>query len=170
MQANRCWKFGENIDTDQILPSQYMVLSSVEEMMKHAMEPQSAQFAKEVKEGDVIVAGPNFGCGSSREQAPMVLKAHGVKAVIAPSFGRIYFRNSINLGLLSIELKEADEISDGDLVSVDIESGTVFNATSGKEYRFEPPSGLPKKILESGGLLAYLDEQKKADASQASTS
>lgn len=168
MQTNRCWKFGGNIDTDQILPSQYMVLSSVEEMMRHAMAPQSPHFAQEVKPGDVIVAGLNFGCGSSREQAPMVLKAHGIKAVIAPSFGRIYFRNSINLGLLAIELKETDEISDGDRVTVDMDNGIVSNTTTGKEYRFEPLSGLPRKILDAGGLLAFLDEQKKTQPGQTS--
>nr|VFK00027.1 MAG: 3-isopropylmalate dehydratase, small subunit [Candidatus Kentron sp. H]VFK00901.1 MAG: 3-isopropylmalate dehydratase, small subunit [Candidatus Kentron sp. H]VFK04776.1 MAG: 3-isopropylmalate dehydratase, small subunit [Candidatus Kentron sp. H] len=161
MQTNRCWKFGEDINTDQILPSQYLLLSSVEEMMKHAMAPEAPHFAQEVKPGDIIVAGANFGCGSSREQAPMVLKAHGIKAVIAPSFGRIYFRNAINLGLLTIELKETAEFNDGDRIAMDVDDGVVFNATTRKEYRFEPPSGLPKKILDAGGLLAYLDGQKK---------
>lgn len=163
MSENRCWKFGENLDTDQILPSQYLVLSSVSDMMKHAMEPQGRDFAKLVKAGDVIVGGGNFGCGSSREQAPMVLKASGIAAVIAPSFGRIYFRNSINMGLLTIELPQTaiDEINDGDALSVDAAKGLVVNATSGKRYTFEPLQGLPRDILDAGGLLPYLDQQKK---------
>lgn len=155
----RCWLFGDNIDTDQIIPSQYLVFP-LKDMLAHAMEPQSEVFAKEVQKGDFIVAGGNFGCGSSREQAPLVLKTLGLRAIIAKSFSRIFFRNSINIGLPLIEIPDIHEISDGDLLSVDLEKGDLLNAKTGKKYSFLPPTGLVKEIFDSGGLLPYLESQK----------
>ncbi len=159
MSAQRCWTFGENIDTDQIIPSQYLVFP-LKDMLSYAMEPQSDRFAKEVKPGDFIVAGGNFGCGSSREQAPLVLKTLGLRAIIAKSFSRIFFRNSINIGLLLIEISAGEEFSDGDLLSADAEKGELRNTTTGKSYRFSPPTGLVKEIFDAGGLLPYLERQK----------
>lgn len=160
MNGQRCWLFGDNIDTDQIMPSQYLVFT-LDEMISHTLETQSDHFAKEVKQGDFIVAGENFGCGSSREQAPLVLKKLGVKAIVAKSFSRIFYRNCINIGLLLIELNNIDEFSDSDLLSIDAEKGTLQNITKGKAYTFFPPTGLVKDIFEAGGLLQYIEKNKE---------
>ncbi len=157
MSKGNCWKFGDNIDTDQILPSQYLVYP-LEEMLKHILETQSKEFAKEVESGDVIVAGNNFGCGSSREQAPLVLKEVGIKAIIAQSFARIFYRNAINMGLLPIELKDTSGINEGDSISVDYKKGLVINETAGKKYSFTPLDGMVKNIFEEGGLIPYINK------------
>lgn len=156
MSSNRAWVFGDNIDTDQIIPSQYLVAPSLETMKQHTFAPQGRDFARLVRTGDIVVGGVNFGCGSSREQAPLVLQACGVQAVIAKSFARIFFRNSINLGLFLIELPEADEILDGEQLMLDVEQGTLISCGSGRHYKFDPPAGLPRQILNEGGLLNYL--------------
>jgi len=158
MNAQRCWVFGENIDTDQIIPSQYLVLP-LNEMLPHALETQSDHFAKEIKPGDFIVAGANFGCGSSREQAPWVLKDLGLRAIIAKSFSRIFFRNCINIGLLLIEISKIEEFSDGHILSINVDKGKLTNETTGKHYLFSAPTGLVKEIFDAGGLLPYLLKQ-----------
>ena len=158
MKTNRCWLFGDNIDTDQIMPSQYLLLPP-EQTLNHVLETQSSTFAKEVKPGDFIVAGDNFGCGSSREHAPLALKRIGLSAIIAKSFARIFFRNSINLGLPLIELPEAGEFADGDMLSVDPKRGLLVNATQKKEYSFPPFEGIVKNIFDEGGLIPYLEKK-----------
>lgn len=170
MLTNRAWVFGDNIDTDQILPSQYLMLSSLEMMKQHTFAPLGRDFAELVNAGDIIVGGVNFGCGSSREQAPQVLQACGVQAVVAKSFARIFFRNSINLGLFLIELPEADEIHDGQQLTLDIHEGILTNNSSGKHYRFDPPTGLPRQILDEGGLLNYLAKVNAAQQKQGTKS
>lgn len=155
MSEKKCWKFGDNIDTDQILPSQYLVYP-LEKMLSHILETQSDSFAKEVQPGDVVVAGNNFGCGSSREQAPLVLKEVGIRAIIAESFARIFYRNAINMGVLPIEIKDTSDFNDGDSLLVDIANGVVTNKTSGKTYKFPPLEGMVKEIFDKGGLIPYI--------------
>ncbi|HEV3157052.1 MAG TPA: 3-isopropylmalate dehydratase small subunit [Candidatus Baltobacteraceae bacterium] len=156
MISGRTWAFGDNIDTDQIIPSQYLVLRSIDEMATHSLETQRKEFASQVRPGDVIVAKQNFGCGSSREQAPTVLRALGVGAIIATSFARIFFRNSINMGIPVIVLPQAGEINEGDQLDIDLASGTIENRTNGRRYSFAPLEGLPAEIMAAGGLIPYL--------------
>jgi len=156
MMEGRVWKYGDDINTDVIFPGKYTYQPmEPAEMAEHAMEDLDSSFAKEVKTGDVIVAGFNFGCGSSREQAATCLKAAGVAAVIAKSFSRIFFRNAINNGLPVIELKDGiDAMKKGDTLSVDFENGIVHH--EGNEYHF---LALPKEvlsILEDGGLIPHV--------------
>lgn len=155
MSKNNCWRFGDNIDTDQILPSQYLVFP-LDAMLSHILETQSDRFAKEVKVGDFIVAGDNFGCGSSREQAPLVLKEAGIKAIIAQSFARIFYRNAINMGLFPIELKDTSEFKDGDSLQINYEDGLVINNSTNKKYSFAPLEGMVKDIFDKGGLVPYI--------------
>jgi len=156
MIEGRVWKYGDDVNTDVIFPGKYTYQPlEPAEMAEHAMEDLDSSFAKEVKKGDVIVAGYNFGCGSSREQAATCLKAVGIAAVIAKSFSRIFFRNAINNGLPVIELKDgADEMGKGDTVSIDFEAGTVTHERN--TYHFPP---LPKEvlaILNDGGLIPHV--------------
>jgi 3-isopropylmalate/(R)-2-methylmalate dehydratase small subunit len=155
MYTGKVHFFGNDIDTDQIIPSQYLVLPSLEEMVKHAMEPIKKDFYKEFEKGDVIVGGRNFGCGSSREQAPGVLKVMGVSVIIAQSFARIFYRNCINLGVPVIELSEAGSIDEGDVVSVDFERGIITNKTNGREYCFPKYSKFVQTLVDAGGLIEY---------------
>jgi len=159
MIEGRVWRYGDDVNTDVIFPGKYTYQPlTPEEMATHALEDLDPSFAKEVKPGDVIVAGANFGCGSSREQAASCLKAAGVAAVIAKSFSRIFFRNAINNGLPVIELKEGiDEIEKGDTVKIDFETGIVLH--KGNEYHFPV---LPKEvlaILENGGLIPHVKKE-----------
>jgi len=159
MIEGRVWRYGDDVNTDVIFPGKYTYQPlTPEEMATHALEDLDPSFAKEVKPGDVIVAGTNFGCGSSREQAATCLKAAGVAAVIAKSFSRIFFRNAINNGLPVIELKEGiDEIEKGDTVKIDFENGIVIH--EGNEYHFPalPPEVLA--ILEDGGLIPHVRKE-----------
>ena len=159
MIEGRVWRYGDDVNTDVIFPGKYTYQPlTPEEMATHALEDLDPSFAKEVKPGDVIVAGTNFGCGSSREQAATCLKAAGVAAVIAKSFSRIFFRNAINNGLPVIELKEGiDEIEKGDTVKIDFQSGIVIH--EGNEYHFPalPPEVLA--ILEDGGLIPHVRKE-----------
>ncbi len=157
MKQARVWKFANDVDTDQIIASQYIILPTIEEMKGHAFESLDKSFAGEVRQGDVIVAGENFGCGSSREQAPSVLKALGIEAIIAQSFARIFFRNAINTGLPVIICKEAhDAVQQGGTLELDLEGGRIF--VDGKEFTCTRLPEHMQKILNSGGLLAYLNE------------
>lgn len=152
----KTWVYKDNIDTDVIIPARYLNTSEPSELAKHCMEDIDKDFAKEVKIGDIIVAGENFGCGSSREHAPIAIKASGVSVVIAKSFARIFFRNSINIGLIVLKNdKLPDEISKGDEIEIDTEKGVVKNLTTGKEYATPAYTGSIKELIEAGGLVNY---------------
>lgn len=158
--TSNAWVYKDNVDTDVILPARYLNTSEASELAKHCMEDIDGSFAKEVKEGDVIVAGENFGCGSSREHAPLAIKVSGVKAVIAKSFARIFFRNAINIGLVVLKNdKLPDEISKGDEIQIDTENGIIKNLTTGKEYTTTVYSGSIKELIEAGGLVNYTKER-----------
>ena len=148
------FRYGRDVNTDVIIPARYLNTSDPAELAKHAMEDLDATFVERVKPGDIIVADENFGCGSSREHAPVALKAAGVSCVIAKSFARIFYRNSINTGLAILECPEAaDAISDGDRVSVDTETGAITDETTGKSFTAEPFPPFIAEIIEAGGLV-----------------
>ena len=147
-------KFGDNVDTDVIIPARYLNRSDEEWLASHCMEDIDADFAKNVKKGDIMVAKANFGCGSSREHAPISIKASGVSCVIASTFARIFYRNAINIGLAILECNEAaEEINDGDEVEVDFDSGLITNLTSGKTYQAQPFPPFIQNIIKNGGLM-----------------
>ena len=153
----RVWKFGSNIDTDVIIPARYLNVSDPDELAKHCMEDERLQFVKEVKNGDIIVAGTNFGCGSSREHAPMAIKAKGISCVIATSFARIFYRNAFNIGLPILESKDASEaFSDGDQVSVDLSSGELTALDGSKRFFAKPIPDFMKEIIRDGGLVEHI--------------
>ncbi len=154
MQKGKAYKFGDNIDTDAIIAARYLNVSDFDALKAHCMEDIDDAFAKAVKPGDYIVAGENFGCGSSREHAPAVIKACGVSAVIAKSFARIFYRNAINIGLTIIECPAAaEEAEDGDIFLADVVKGSVTNVTKNKTYGFLPYPPEIMSIIERGGLL-----------------
>lgn len=153
------WKFGSDIDTDAIIPGRYLILNSPEELAKHAFEGVRSDFASGVKAGDIIIAGTNFGCGSSREHAPLALKGAKVKCVIAKSFARIFFRNSINIGLPLLECSETDRINEGDELDVDFTTGLITNRTDGKVYQATPLPDFVRGIVDAGGLIEYTRQQ-----------
>ena len=156
----RAWKFGKNIDTDAIIPARHCNTADPQELAKHCMEDADPDFVKKMKPGDFIVADSNFGCGSSREVAPISIKAAGVSAVIAKSFARIFFRNSINIGLPILECPAAvDGIAEGDEVEVEPATGTIRNLTRGETYRAEPFPDFLQRIIDRGGLLGYVEER-----------
>jgi 3-isopropylmalate/(R)-2-methylmalate dehydratase small subunit len=160
----RAWLFGDNVDTDQIVPAEYLVTMDRAELAKHAFARARPDFAGSVSQGDVVVAGRNFGCGSSREHAPRALQGASVSCVIAKSFARIFFRNAINIGLPVIE---ADiEASEGDIVSVDLESGRLVNESSGKEYEFRGYPQFVMMLVDKGGLIPYTKEMLQCTGSQ----
>ena len=157
MAKGTIFKFHNDLDTDQIIASQYLLLPNLEEMKEHAFESLDPDFPKKVKPGDFVVGGENFGCGSSREQAPGVLKALGVQAIVAKSFARIFYRNAINIGLPILECPEASEkIQDGDEVSIDFDSGVITNETKGETYQALPFPDFIKDIMAKGGLIAQI--------------
>lgn len=155
----RAWKFGNDIDTDAIIPGRYLVINDPEELAKHLFEGIRPEFAESVRPGDIIVAGTNFGCGSSREHAPLAIKAAGVEAVVARSFARIFFRNSINIGLPLLICADAEKIDDGDSVVVDISNGVVNNISKKESYPTTPLPPFLQEIVRSGGLLNYTKRQ-----------
>lgn len=147
-------KYGDNVDTDVIIPARYLNSADPAELAKHCMEDIDINFVKEVKKGDLIVAERNFGCGSSREHAPLAIKASGVSCVIASSFARIFYRNAINIGLAILECEEAArDIKNGDEVEADFDTGVITNHTTGKTYLAEPFPPFIQNIIEKGGLL-----------------
>lgn len=147
-------KYGDNVDTDVIIPARYLNTSDHKELASHCMEDIDKTFVSRVKHGDIMVAGQNFGCGSSREHAPIAIKASGVSVVIAKSFARIFYRNAINIGLAIVECPEAAEgISEGDNVEADLDNGIIRNITTGKEYKTAPFPEFVQKIIENGGLM-----------------
>ncbi len=158
----KAFKYGANVDTDVIIPARYLNTAEPAELAAHCMEDIDKTFVSRVKPGDMIVAGPNFGCGSSREHAPVAIKASGVSCVIAPSFARIFYRNAINMGLAIMECPEASEaITDGDELEVDFDTGVIFNATTGKSFQAEPFPEFIKKIIEADGLVGYISKKKE---------
>ncbi|MCJ7562162.1 MAG: 3-isopropylmalate dehydratase small subunit [Thermoplasmata archaeon] len=153
----KAWVFGDNVDTDQIIPAEYLVTMNSAELAKHAFVKVMPEFPVNVKEGDVIVAGRNFGCGSSREHAPRALMGAGVSCVVAESFARIFFRNAINIGLPVIEATL--EVDQGDDVEVDVSKGVVRNNSSGKETTFASYPPFVMMLMEKGGLVPYTKER-----------
>jgi 3-isopropylmalate/(R)-2-methylmalate dehydratase small subunit len=155
-------KFGDNVDTDVILPGKYLVLIDPNDLAKHAMEGLDADFPAKAKKGIVVVGGKNFGCGSSREQAPLALKYSGVKCVLAESFARIFFRNAINIGLPAIECKGISAaVDNGDEITVDFEAGTIQDVTKGKSFQVAKLPPFILEILADGGLIEYLRREMK---------
>jgi len=153
----RAWRVGDNINTDLIIAGKYKLsITNIDELSKHAMEALIPGFAEKVSKGDVIVAGRNFGCGSSREQAPLVLKHLGIGAVIAESFARIFYRNAINIGLPALECRDVHRISDGDILEVNLASGIIRNMTKNEDYRVKPIPPALLEILTEGGLVSYV--------------
>ena len=152
--SGRVHRYGRDIDTDVIIPARYLNTSDPLELAKHCMEDLDAQFVTKVEPGDILVTDENFGCGSSREHAPIAIKAAGVSVVIAKSFARIFYRNAINTGLPIMEAPEAvDAIRDGDVVTVDADTGTITNETTGETFQAQPFPPFIKEIIESGGLV-----------------
>ena len=147
-------KYGSNVDTDVIIPARYLNTADPKELAAHCMEDIDTEFVKNVKAGDIMVADRNFGCGSSREHAPIAIKASGISCVISATFARIFYRNAINIGLAILECEEASkDIKDGDDVSVDFDTGIITNNTTGKTYQAEPFPPFIQNIIEKGGLL-----------------
>lgn len=152
----KVFKYGANVDTDAIIPARYLNMHEPHELAAHCMEDIDADFIKNVKQGDIIAADANFGCGSSREHAPMSIKASGISCVIAKSFARIFFRNAINIGLPLLECEEAEtHINPGDTVEVDLEKGKVTNITTGKSFHAKPYPEFMMEIVDAGGLVEY---------------
>jgi len=157
MVQGKIHKYGDNVDTDVIIPARYLNTADHKELASHCMEDIDKDFTKKVKDGDIMVGGANFGCGSSREHAPIAIKNSGISCVIAKTFARIFFRNSINIGLAILECPEASErISDGDEVSIDFDSGIITNITKNETYKAEPFPEFVKNIIDSDGLLNSL--------------
>lgn len=149
------WKFGKNIDTDLIIAARYLNTTDERELAKHLMEDARSDFVSLIKPNDIIVADENFGCGSSREHAPIAIKAAGISAVIAPYFARIFYRNAFNTGLLVLELDEVDKIKEGDILFIDVKKGIIHNQSANEEYHFKPIPEFMLKLLDSGGLMQY---------------
>ncbi|MGB4366689.1 MAG: 3-isopropylmalate dehydratase small subunit [Acetomicrobium sp.] len=151
----RAHKFGDDINTDYVIAGKYTKTLNLSDLATHLFEDIDPDFSKKVKPGDVVVAGRNFGCGSSREQAPVAIRESGISAVLAKSFARIFFRNAINIGLPAL-ICDTDEINKGDELEIDLEKGIVFNVTRNKEISMEPMPAIMKDILKEGGLVSFL--------------
>jgi len=153
----KAWKFGDNINTDEIIPARYLNTSDPNELAKHCMEDADPLFPKKLSSGDIIVGGKNFGCGSSREHAPIAIKAAGVACVIAASFARIFFRNAFNMGLMILESEEASKkISTGEILEVNASKGEINNLTKNEIYSVKPIPEFMQELIKSGGLLEYI--------------
>jgi 3-isopropylmalate/(R)-2-methylmalate dehydratase small subunit len=160
MLKGKVHKYGADVNTDEIIPARYLYLSEPDELAAHCMEDIDAEFLSKVEQGDIIVATTNFGCGSSREHAPIAIKASGISCVIAKSFARIFFRNSINIGLPLLESAEAvDNINKSDIVEVDLASGTITNTRSGKKFTAKPYPGFMGELIAAGGLIEYTKKE-----------
>lgn len=161
----KAWKFGSDIDTDGIIPARYLVSSDATELAKHCMEDVDRDFVRNLESGDIIVAEKNFGCGSSREHAPIAIKAAGISCVIAKSFARIFYRNAFNMGLPIIECPEAaDRIEQGDRLRIELSEGTIFNLTKGETYQAMPIPPFMQELLDCGGLMNYVSERRRKHA------
>ncbi|MCD6197306.1 MAG: 3-isopropylmalate dehydratase small subunit [Deltaproteobacteria bacterium] len=153
----KVWKFGKNIDTDVIIPARYLNTSDPAELAKHCMEDADPDFSKKIKPGDIIVAGKNFGCGSSREHAPIALKAAGIGCIIAPSFARIFYRNAFNMGLPIFECDETSGVlKQGDDVEVDADTGEIRNLTTGDVFKAQPIPPFMQELISDGGLIPHV--------------
>lgn len=162
MIEGKVWKFGDDVDTDVIIPARYLNTSDPEELAKHCMEDIDPNFSRKVSPGDIVVAGKNFGCGSSREHAPIAIKGAGIAAVVASSFARIFYRNSFNMGLPIFEAPGAvDRISAGDILVIDLERGVINNRTTGERYSTKPIPGFMRELIEAGGLMQYMRKKMK---------
>jgi 3-isopropylmalate/(R)-2-methylmalate dehydratase small subunit len=153
-------KFGNDINTDDIISAKYLVSTDAKELGLHCMESISPDFTKKIQPGDIIVAGKNFGCGSSREHAPLAIKGCGISAVIAQSFAAIFFRNAINIGLPFLESADTDRINDGDLLEIDLSAGVIKNLTQDKTYKTQAFPQFLQEIVEKGGLMAYVKAKR----------
>jgi len=154
--AGKVWKYGDNVDTDAIIPARYLNVSETEELARHCMEDIDATFAGGVQPGDIIIAGENFGCGSSREHAPLAIKGAGVSCVVAENFARIFYRNAINVGLPILECAEAvEEMESGDRLAVDLVDGVITNERTGRTYQTSPFPAFILEIIQAGGLVPY---------------
>lgn len=158
--AGRAWRFGKNIDTDLIIAARYLNTTDERELAKHLMEDARSDFVAQIKAGDIIVAGENFGCGSSREHAPLAIKAAGIRAVLAPYFARIFYRNAFNMGLLVLEFDAVERVNELDIIAIDMKNGIIINRTKGEEYAFKPIPDFMLKLLDSGGLMQYATRTK----------
>jgi 3-isopropylmalate/(R)-2-methylmalate dehydratase small subunit len=157
--AGRAWRFGDDIDTDAIIPGRYLVINDPRELALHLFEGVRPQMAVQVRAGDIVVGGENFGCGSSREHAPLALKGSGVSAVVAKSFARIFFRNAINIGLPLFICSEVDKIHDADPIEIDMAGGVIHNLASGESYKTTPLPSFLRDIVDAGGLIEYTKRQ-----------
>ena len=162
-RTGKAWRYGDNVDTDVIIPARYLTTTDEKELAAHALEDLDPDFASGVKAGDVVVAGENFGCGSSREHAPVALRGTGIAGVVAASFARIFFRNAINTGLPIFTCPEAVAATEaGAQVVLDVESGTVRNVTKGKDFQAEPLPGFVMDIVKAGGLVEWVRSNRGA--------
>jgi 3-isopropylmalate/(R)-2-methylmalate dehydratase small subunit len=158
----RVWRFGNDIDTDAIIPARYLNTSDPKELARHVMEDADKNFSDKLKAGDLIVAGKNFGCGSSREHAPIAIKASGIQAVIAKSFARIFYRNAFNIGLPIFESSDASErIKEGDNIELDADNGIIKNLTTGEQYKAEPIPPFMQELIAAGGLIEWTKKRLK---------
>ncbi len=158
----RVWKFGNDIDTDAIIPARYLNTSDPKELAKHLMEDADKDFISKAKAGDLIIAGKNFGCGSSREHAPIAIKAAGIQAVVAKSFARIFYRNAFNIGLPIFESPEASEkIKEADEVEIDADRGVIRNLTTQEEYKANPIPPFMQELIDAGGLIEWTKKKLK---------
>ncbi len=161
----RVWRFGNDINTDAIIPARYLNTSDPAELARHVMEDADREFPSKVKKGDIIVAGKNFGCGSSREHAPIAIRAAGIQAVIAKTFARIFYRNSFNIGLPIFESPEAsDGIQEGDSVEIDADTGIIRNTTRHEEYFAKPIPSFMQELIAAGGLIEWTKKRLRGDA------
>ncbi len=156
------FKYGDNVDTDVIIPARHLAITDPKGLAEHCMEDIDSDFVKKVKAGDIIVARKNFGCGSSREHAPMAIKASGISCVIAETFARIFYRNAINIGLPIIECREASEkISAGDVVEIDFDEGIIYNKTKNESYKGQAFPPFMQELIAAGGLISYMNQNVK---------
>ncbi|MBS3762402.1 MAG: 3-isopropylmalate dehydratase small subunit [Planctomycetes bacterium] len=162
MEGN-CWIFGDDINTDEIIPARYLNTTDPEELAAHCMEDADANFVSKAEPGDIIVGGRNFGCGSSREHAPIAIKGFGIQCVVAKSFARIFFRNCINIGLPIAECPEAaSEVKEGDVLEIDVEEGRITNTSQGKTYDFRPYPEEIRGIIKAGGLMNFARQLRES--------
>lgn len=160
--TGKVWKFGNDINTDEIIPARYLNVSDPIELAKHCMEDADRDFMKKKSDGDIIVAGNNFGCGSSREHAPIAIKAAKISCVLAESYARIFYRNSLNMGLPILEAPEAaKEIKEGDVIEIDFDNGEIINKTSGKTYTAKPFPPFMQDLIKKGGLMNKIKSELK---------
>jgi len=157
--AGRAWKFGDDIDTDAVIPGRYLVINDPRELAVHLFEGVRPEMASGISQGDYVVGGENFGCGSSREHAPLALKGAGVLAIVAKSFARIFFRNAINIGLPLFICSQVDRISDGDELQIDMAGGLIHNRTRNESYKTTPLPQFLREIVDAGGLVEYTRRQ-----------